>query len=93
MIRGDDEPLEDVGAFLGFFQFEARAAQHDIAAMIYEVADQIFEVHQLRPPIDKRDVVYAKRRLQRRHFIQLIEHDVGIPLALDVDHDAHAAAI
>ena len=30
-----------MGAFLGFFQLEACAAQDNIAAMIDEVADQI----------------------------------------------------
>ena len=46
-----------------------------------------------RPAADQRHQVDAEADLQRRVAEQLVEHDVGIGLALELDHHARAVAV
>ena len=45
-----------------------------------------------RPP-SSATILHAERRLQRRETIELVEHDVGHRVALELDHDAVAVAV
>src|SRR5881227_3440447 len=47
----------------------------------------------LRPAIVERQHVGAKRRLQRRKAIELVQHDIRHSIALQFDHDAETVAI
>ena len=50
-------------------------------------------VHRLRPAAVQRHHVGAERGLQRREAVELVEHDVGHRVALQLDDDAHAVAV
>ena len=47
----------------------------------------------LGPAAAQRHHVDAEAGLQRRELEQLVEHDVGIGVALDLDHHPHAVAV
>ena len=62
-------------------------------AMLHEIVNQVFEVEQFGTTLDQGDVVHAEGRLQGGELEQLVEHDIGIGIFLDVDDNAHAAAV
>ncbi len=85
---GVDQAFEDVAALLGLFQQVARAPDDHLFAMGDEVLDQLLEPHRARLAVDQRDVDHAHRDLARRVFVELVDDDVRIGVALEVDDDA-----
>ena len=51
------------------------------------------KVHQLRPAAVQRQHVDAEGCLKRRETEQLRQNDLGLRVALDFDHHAHAVAV
>ncbi len=51
------------------------------------------QVHQLRPAGIQRHHVGAEIGLQRREPVELVQHDIGHGVALQLDHDAHTVAV
>ena len=50
----------------------------------------MFDVEQAGLAIDQSHHVDAEAVLQLRHFVQLVEHDFGVFIALEFNHHAHA---
>ena len=46
-----------------------------------------------RDVVDERDHVHAERRLHRRVLVELVQHDLRDRVALELDHEAHAALV
>ena len=88
-----DETFEDVGALFGFAQIETRAADDDLFAMLDEVVEQRREVHDLRLVVDDGQEDDAERGLHLRVAIQIVQHDLGDRIALQLDDDAHPFAV
>ena len=88
-----DETFEDVGALFRFAQIETRAADDDLFAMLDEVMEQRREVHDLRLVVDDGQEDDAERGLHLRVAIQIVQHDLGDRIALQLDDDAHSFAV
>ena len=88
-----DETFEDVGALFGLAQVEARAADDDLFPVLDEVTEHRREVHDLRLVVDDGQEDDAERRLHLRVAIQVVQHDLGDGIALQLDDDAHAFAV
>ena len=58
-----------------------------------EQGEQVLQVHHQRTAAVERHHVGAEGRLQRRVAVELVEHDVGHGVALELDHDAIALAV
>ena len=46
-----------------------------------------------RDAVDQRDHVHAERGLHRRVLVELVEHDLGDRVALQLDHQADAGLV
>ena len=93
VVERFDETFEDVRALLGFAQVEARAADDDLFAMLDEMAEHRREVHDLRLVVDDGQENDAERGLHLRVAIQIVQHDLGDRVALQLDDDAHSFAV
>ena len=80
-------------AFTRFFQFKHGATRHHFTAVAQEFAQDLFDVEQTWLAIDQSHHVDAEAVLQLRHFVQLVEHDFCIFIALKLDYHAHARFI
>ena len=89
----DDQAEQDVGALAGLEQLELRAARDHLLAEADERLDDVAQRQRLRPAAADRQHVGREARLRRRVPPQLVEHDFGRGVALQVDDDAHAFAV
>ena len=84
---------QDVTAIARLGQLELGAANHDLFAELDETVDQTAKAHLLGPPPVQRQHVDAKRALQRRVAIELVEDHFGRGVTLELDHDAHTLTV
>ena len=89
----DDEAEQEVGAVAGLGELELRAARDDLLAELDERLDEVAQVERLGPPAADRQHVGREGRLRRRVPPELVEHDFGRRVALQLDDDAHAFAV
>ena len=89
---GDGQADEGVRPFARLDQQVLGAPPDHLLAEGGEGADHVLDGHGLGPPARERDHVGAERRLQRRVTIELVQHDIGDRIALQLDDDAHALA-
>ena len=92
-VHRDQVALEYVRALLGAAQLVLRAANDDLALVIDVVPEHLAQRQRARDVVDQRDHVHAERRLQRRVLVELVEHDLRDRVALELDHDPHAATV
>src|SRR5690606_629052 len=96
IAHGEDQAFEDVPALLRLFQQEPRAADDHFLAVLDEVLNQLFQAHRPRLTVHQCDVDHRYRDLARRELVELVDDDVRVGVALQVDHHAHlvlAAAV
>ena len=86
---GEDQAFENVLALLRLAEQELRPAGDDFLAVVDEVLDQLLQPHRPRLAIHQRDVDHAHRDLARRVLIKLVDDDIRIGVALQIDHDPH----
>jgi hypothetical protein len=85
---GEDQTFEDVAALLRLLEQEPRPAGDDFLAVRDEVLDQLLQAHRARLTVHQRDVDHAHRDLARRVFVELVDDDLRVGVALEVDDDA-----
>ena len=90
VVQYNHEALEQVRPFLGLGQVEAGAAGDHLVAVFHEVVYHVLQAQQAGAAMHQGDVVHAERRLHFGVLEQFVEHHVGVGVALDVHHDAHA---
>ncbi len=93
VLRGYDETLEYVGALLSLAQLIFSAAYHHFVAVGHKLADEFLEVERAGTSVDEGHVVDAERGLHLGHLVELVEHHVGVGVALELDDDAHALVV
>ncbi len=93
MVEGDAVALEDMRAFLGFAQLVLGAPRDDDLAMLDVRLEHLAQRERARLPFDERDVVDAEGRLQRRVLVELVEDELWLPFALELDDQAHAFTV
>src|SRR5207244_240317 len=92
VIEGDQQALDDVVALLGLPLLVAGPARDDIDLMVDVVPDHLGEVERARHTVDEREHDHAEVVLQLRVLVELVQHDVRVRGALQVDHESHALA-
>src|SRR5947199_10534014 len=71
----------------------ARAPRDHLLAVSYKGGDDVAQGQELGPPTIQRQHVDAKARLQRGVAVELVEDDIRLGVALDLDDDAQPFAI
>ena len=89
----DQQTLEDMRALLGAPQLVLGAPDDDLALVIDVVADDLAQRERARHVVDERHHVDAERGLHRRVLVELVEHDLGNRVALELDHEPHPVAV
>ncbi len=86
-------PEQDVGAGLLLGELVLGAA-HDHFALVGDVVvDHRAQVERAGDVVDERDHVHAEGGLHRGVLVELVEHDLGDRVALELDHEAHPALV
>ena len=74
-------------------QLVLRAPDDDLALVVDVRADDLAQRQRPRDAVDERDGVDPERRLHRRVLVELVQHDLGQRVALELDDEAHAVAV
>ena len=84
---------QDVLALFGFAQVKARAPQHDFAAMLQEQPQELHQPHLARLASGDGQQDHAERFLHLRVLVEVVQDQLRLFAALDLDHHAHAVAV
>ena len=82
-----------MGAFLRFSEKEPGAADNHFVAVIDECREDFLEVKGFRAAVNESHVVDAERGLHLSHLIELVEHHIGVGVALELDDNAHSLVV
>ena len=82
VIEGDEQAFEDVAAGLGLVEVVLRAPRHHVALMVEVVADDLVQRERARLAVHQRDHDGAKGVLQLRVLVEVVEHHIGVDIAL-----------
>ena len=93
VVRSDDQTFQNVRALAGFPQVKLGAAYHHVVAVLDEAGNAVLEREQFRPAVYQCDAVDGEGGLEGRHLEELVQHDVGVVVALHVDDNAHAVLV
>ena len=93
VLERGQQALEDVRARLLLGQLVLGAPDDHLALVGDVVVDHRAQVQRPRDVVDERDHVHAERGLHRRVLVELVEHDLRDRVALELDHEAHAALV
>ena len=74
-------------------QLVLRPADHDLALVAHVGLERLAQGERARHAVDQRHHVHAEGRLHRRVLVELVEHDLGDRVALELDHQPHAALV
>jgi hypothetical protein len=85
---GEQEALHRVLSLAGAGEQELRAAADNGHSMPEEFLEHLFEREDPRFAIDQREQDDRDRVLQRRELVELVQHDVGVGVALQLDDQA-----
>ena len=87
------QTLDDVGALFLLAQLELRAADDHLALVIDVVAQDLDQRKGPRHVVNQRDRIHTEGGLERGVLVQLVQHNLGDRVALQLDHQSHAVAI
>ena len=93
VVQRDQQAFEDVGAALLLGQLELGPPDDDLALVADVGLDRLAQRQRPGHAVDERDHVDAERRLHRRVLVELVEHDLGDGVALELDDQAHPALV
>ena len=93
VVQRDELALEDVDLALEPRELVLRPPDDDLALVVDVVAQDLAQAERLRHAVDERDHVHAERRLHRGLLVELVEDDVRVGVALELDDEAHAALV
>src|SRR5579883_521022 len=82
-----------MGAAFGLAHLELGAAADHRSAMADELLQHALECHHFRPAVHQRQEDDAYRLLQRRILVDLIEDQVRVGVALEVDDETYRLAV
>ena len=90
LVEGLHQAAVDVRLLLRILQLELGAPADDLHLVLDPKRDELVETQRAGHAVDDGQHVAAKRLLQRRVLIQIVEHDAGLRVALQHDHQAQA---
>ena len=88
-LERDLESLEDVGARLGLPELELGPAGHHDLAVVEIMREQLREGQHARDAVDEREHDRAERRLELGVLVQLVEDNLRVHVAAELDDHAH----
>src|SRR5262249_28114630 len=89
---GDQLAFEDVRAFLGLAQQKLRAPADDLDAVAKKLLQHLLEGQGPWPAVHQGQEDDADGLLERRKLVQLVENELRVGSALEVDHQPHRLA-
>ena len=87
MSIASQEALDDVRAVARLLETELGPTPDDLDLMVDVVRQGLREVERARDAVDERQHVDPETRLHRRLLEQIVQHDVGVGVALQIDHE------
>ena len=78
-------------AFFGFAQLEPRPSRDHHDLVIEVVPEQLLQVERSGDSVDQPEHDHAEGVLQLGVLVELVQHDVGIGVSLQLDHQTHPA--
>ncbi len=90
VVDGDLQPLEDVLALSRHPEAVLGALHDHRVPVIDEVPEDRLEVHHPGNPVHERQHDDAERALHLGVLVELVQHDLGDRVALQLDHDPNA---
>ena len=87
-VDGPQEALDDVCPVARLLQAELRAAPDHLNLVVDVVRQRLGQVQRARHSVDQGEYVHAEARLERRLLEQVVEHDVRVGVALELDDQA-----
>ena len=93
VVKRNNQTLKDMGAFFGACQIITRAAQNNITLVINVVHQCILQRKNLGHAIDQRQHIHTETRLQLRRLEQLIQHNLGHGILLELNDDVDAMTV
>ena len=82
-----------MSALLGLLQFEARPALDNFLLMLNVVEEHLLQGKHAGHTVDERQHDHAKTHLQLRVLVQLVQHDLGQRILLQVNYDVDAMTV
>ena len=89
----DQQALEDVEPRLALAELVLRAAHDHVALVVDVVADDRQQAERARHAVDQGDHVHAEGRLQLSVLVELVEDDLRVLVALELDHEPDAGLV
>ena len=93
IVEGNDQALEDMGAIAGAGEIVGRAAHNHFAPVVEKVLQQLFEVENFGLVIDDPKEIDPKRGPHLGQLVEVVLHDLGHGVALELDHHPNAVAV
>ncbi len=87
IIESDFVAFENMCTVFRFTEAELGATCDDVATVIDEAFDQLFNIHLLRPLLVEGQQRYAERRFERGFLIKLIDDNARLLAAFQLDDD------
>src|SRR5690554_539648 len=82
-----------MGTLLGLIQLVAGTAGYHIVTVLNKITDESLQIQKLRTPLHQCNIVYPKGGLHGRVFVEVIQHDIGNGISLQINDNAHTVTI
>ena len=86
-VDGLEQTLDDVGPVAGLVEPVLRTPGDDLDLVVDVVRDRLGQVERAGHAVDQRQHVDAEARLQRRLLEEVVEHHVGVGVALELNDE------
>src|SRR6185437_15719771 len=93
VVQGDPVPLQNMLALARLAQLEGRAPADHVHPVVEKALDGLDQAHLARLAVGHRQQDHAEAGLQVGVLVQLVEDQLGLLAALQLQHDAHAVAV
>ena len=93
IVKGDDEPVYDMQPLSRLFKVKMRTPGYYGLLELQVMIQHLPKIKHLWLAVDERQHDHAKGVLHRRVLIELVEHHVGVYVALKLDHYPHSFAV
>ena len=86
-VDGPQQALDDVGAGKRLAEPELRAPRDDLHLVGHVSRECLGQIEETWYPVDKSEHVHAEGGLQGRVLVEVVQHDIGVRVALECDHE------
>ncbi len=90
-IESLQTPFEDVSTIACLVEAVLRATSDDFELMVDITGDCVGQVQRARHAVDERDHIHREAGLQLGELEQVVQHDIGVRIALQLDDEVGGA--